>query len=135
MSFMAQATSAYRQAATAVSPTIALVRLYDETILQIRKAIAAIQIKRFDDAFTHVSKATAILRGLRGGLDFERGGAIAVTLSSMYSKNILALHTAFGTKDQIVRYHKIVDGLAHLRDAWIDVAKSMSQAAVVGNTG
>jgi flagellar protein FliS len=124
MSFMAQATSAYRQAATTVSPTVALVRLYDETILLIKRAIAALEIKRFDDAFTHISRATTILRGLRGGLDFDRGGAVAETLSSMYSKNILALHTAFGKKDQIGRYLKIIDGLTHMRDAWVFVAST-----------
>ena len=122
MSYMAQATSAYRQAATTVSPVVALVRLYDETILLIKRAMSALELKRFEDAFTHISRASTILRGLRGGLDFERGGAVAETLSSMYSKNILALHTAFGKKDQISRYLKIIDGLTHMRDAWIFVA-------------
>ena len=124
MSFLAQAASAYRQAATTVSPTVALVRLYDETILLIRRAMKSLEIKRFDDAFTHISRATAILRGLRSSLDFERGGALAETLSSMYSKNILALHTSFGKKDQVVRYHKIIDGLTHMRDAWVFVASA-----------
>lgn len=123
MSFMAQAATAYRQAATTVSPMVALVRLYEETILLIRRTIKAVESKRFEEAFNCVSKAATILRGLRASLDYERGGGLSEMLERMYTANIRALHTAFGKKDQVIRYHKIIGGLTEMRDAWLVVAR------------
>lgn len=119
---MNHAASAYRQVATMVAPSVAVVLLYDKAIVLLQRAIQAAQAGQAEDSYGSLSKATSILRGLSHILDFERGGAIAETLRVTYTRNIMALHGSFGKPDMAERYVKIIGGLSELRDAWAGLA-------------
>ena len=123
-----QAASAYRKIATVVPPDMAVVRLYDAVIVLIQRTINAIEHRRRDEGFVHVHRAASILRGLSHILDFERGGALAAQLQRMYSSNILALYGALGKPDASMRYRKLAEGLAEMRDAWATVAGLRTRA-------
>lgn len=123
---LAHAIGAYRVAATQVHPLVAVVKLFDETLRRIALAVHSIENKRHEDAYVHISRASLILRGLAGNLNFEAGGDVAETLKQTYVTNMIALHTAYGKKDAVARYRKIRSGLLELRNAWATVA-GMSQ--------
>ena len=121
--------AAYRQAAANVHPLIAVVRLYDEVLSQIRLAIRAKEEKRHEDAFQNIMRATTILRGLAHNLDFDKGGALADRPCRVYTSNILALHTSLGKPDVAIRYTKLLAGLEELRNAWASIAGMKPAAA------
>ena len=116
------AAAAYRQAAASVHPTVAVVKLYDATLLAIQQAIRAREAKQFEECFVKVMRAATILRGLDHALDYAKGGAVAEQLHRVYRSYILALHLSFGKPDVIRRYTKLHDSLVGLRDAWAHIA-------------
>ena len=75
-----------------------------------------------EEAHIGVSRATAILLGLAGNLDFENNPDLATTLQQTYVRNIMALHGGFGRPDMAARYDTLLGGLAELRNAWAQIA-------------
>ena len=61
------------QAAVAVPPLKAVVMLCDGAITFLQKALDAHEAKRFEEGHAHLTRATAILRGLSHNLDVTRG--------------------------------------------------------------
>lgn len=121
-SSMGFAAAAYRQAAASVHPTVAVVKLYDATLLAILQAVRAREQKQIEECFTKVMRAATILRGLDQALDYEKGGAVAEQLHRVYRSYILSLHVSFGKPDVLRRYRKLYDSLIGLRDAWARIA-------------
>lgn len=117
----ANATTAYRTAATAVSPLGKVVMLYDGVILRLRKTISAVERKCPEEAFNHLNEATVILRGLCYCLDFERGGKVADQLRDTYIRLIMSALNAFGKRDAVARFHKLIDAIGGLREAWSEL--------------
>jgi flagellar protein FliS len=116
------AIAAYRTGATLLHPLVAVVRLYDEALRRIARAIEDTKAKRIEDAYVNISRASLILRGLSSNLRSDKGGELAETLKRTYITNMIALHTAFGKHDAAERYGKIIEGLAELRNAWAEMA-------------
>lgn len=121
-SHMGFAAAAYRQAAASVHPTVAVVKLYDATLLAILQAIRAREQKQIEECFSKVMRAATILRGLDQALDYDKGGAVAEQLHRVYRSYILSLHVSFGKPDVLRRYRKLYDSLIGLRDAWAKIA-------------
>lgn len=119
---MGHAAAAYRQAAASVHPTVAVVKLYDATLLAILQAIRAREQKQIEECFTKVMRAATILRGLDQALDYDKGGAVAEQLHRVYRSYILSLHVSFGKPDVLKRYSKLYHSLIGLRDAWAHIA-------------
>lgn len=119
---MGHAAAAYRQAAASVHPTVAVVKLYDATLLAILQAIRAREQKQIEECFNKVMRAATILRGLDQALDYDKGGAVAEQLHRVYRSYILCLHVSFGKPDVQKRYRKLYDSLIGLRDAWAHIA-------------
>lgn len=121
-SSMGFAAAAYRQAAASVHPTVAVVKLYDATLLAILQAIRAREQKQIEECFNKVMRAATILRGLDQALDYDKGGAVAEQLHRVYRSYILSLHVSFGKPDVVRRYRKLYESLIGLRDAWARIA-------------
>jgi len=109
---------------TAEADGPALVQLlYDEAIRTLRTAAWATENNQHAMKSDKLTRATAILFALEAGLDFERGGAVAVTLSRLYR----------GARDSIVAaslgndpapFRNVAATLAEIADAWRTVRKS-----------
>jgi flagellar protein FliS len=127
------AAMAYQRVSVTVPPAAAVVKLYDGIIARLQRAILSLEARRLDESFNQVASAVSLLRGLSHILDFERGGALAMRLRTMYTHNILALLRSVGKPDAAARYLKIVNGLKDLRDAWVVVARLSGEAG--SNTG
>ena len=116
------ALDAYRMASRQVHPLVAVVKLYDEALRRISRAIEGTEAKKFEDAYINVSHASLILRGLAGNLRSDLGGEsgaeFARALKQTYVTNMIALHTSYGKKDAPQRYRRIRNGLLELRNAW-----------------
>ncbi|WP_370673907.1 flagellar export chaperone FliS [Pleomorphomonas sp. PLEO] len=121
-SHLGYAAAAYRQAAASVHPTVAVVKLYDATLLAILQAIRAREQKQIEECFNKVMRAATILRGLDQALDYDKGGAVAEQLHRVYRSYTISLHVSFGKPDVVKRYRKLYDSLIGLRNAWAKIA-------------
>lgn len=124
----AQPLAAYRRVAAQVHPLVAVVKLYDEAIRQLRLAILATQDRRHEESHACITKSSTILRGLCHCLRFDKGEEVAQQLLKAYTYNIMAIHTAYGRRDAPARYEKIIWHLTDLRNAWAEIAGMTAKA-------
>lgn len=122
MNDLQAALAAYRNTARQVAPLRAVVRLYDEVLRRIGRAIEATEQRRVEEAYINISRASLVLRGLSSNLRFDHGEELAGVLKHTYVANMIALHTSFGKPDAVARYRRIAAGLRELRNAWAEIA-------------
>ena len=74
----------------------------------------------------HVTKASRVLTGLQGSLDFEKGGEIADNLASLYGFSIRQLFrsTASGEIDNVVSVKGLI---APIAEAWESISPNNMQ--------
>ncbi|MGB9577719.1 MAG: flagellar export chaperone FliS [Halothiobacillaceae bacterium] len=84
-----------------------------------RVNVARIAMERGDNALrgAQISKAIAILGGLKDGLDFEKGGELASNLSELYSYMELALFEA-SAKNDPERLEEVKRLMLEIKGAW-----------------
>ncbi|TDM76519.1 flagellar protein FliS, partial [Lactobacillus crispatus] len=102
------ANNAYRSAAVAVPPLKAVVMLCDGAITFLQKALDAHEAKRFEEGHAHLTRATAILRGLSHNLDVTRGGAMADRLFRTYNALIMACLRSYGRPQAKENFRRII---------------------------
>jgi flagellar protein FliS len=84
------AAATYRQidvvgrSATA-SPAELIQLLYEELVAALRAAGWAAEHRKYAIKSDRITRATAILFALEAGLDFEKGGEVAMTLARLYA--------------------------------------------------
>ena len=131
-SSMAQrASQAYRGAAVAVPPLKAVVMLLDGATTYLQKSMQAQEANNFEEGHQHLTRATAILRGLSHHLDFARGGAVAERLYDAYNALIIASLRSYGRPHMRENFRRINAGIAELRDAWKTVESTARPASNV----
>lgn len=91
--------------------------LYEELCQALRVAAWAAENRKFAVKSERVTRATAILFALEAGLDFENGGEISVTLSTLYA----------GVRKQVIDasighdgrpFRDVADTLSEIAEAW-----------------
>ena len=100
-----------------MNKTRQLVLLYDAVIRFVKQARLAIEEGRFEDRLNLLQKASNIIVGLHGSLDFDKGGEISQILSSFYSAmdiRILAINRTNSLED----CDRIVNEIKMMREAW-----------------
>ncbi|CAL78602.1 Putative Flagellar protein fliS [Bradyrhizobium sp. ORS 278] len=134
-SSMAQlASQAYRGAAVAVPPLRAVIMLLNGAVTCLQKCLQAQEARRFEEAHAHLTKATAILRGLSLHLDPVRGGAVADGLFSTYNALIMAVLRAYGRPRMRENFQRIIESLLELRSAWETVDAAGRSARKPGDS-
>ena len=112
------------EAATGVTPTGLVIRLYETVIADLGRAIIAVRDGDIEKRTFELQHALTVLGHLQGSLDMERGGEPAVLLDRFYG---LAREQIF--QSQVKQVAKPLEELMHdliqLRDAWIEVEKSV----------
>lgn len=111
---------AYAAATQTVAKTQQIIMLYDGIIRLVQQAKEAIVEKRIEDRYNLLIKASSIIGGLQGCLDFENGKEIAGVLYSFYSSidnRLFSVHrdNSLETCDQVI------SDLKQMRDAWVAV--------------
>lgn len=116
---MAQrANQAYRGAAVAVPPLKAVILLLNGAVTYLQKSLLAQEARRFEEGHEHLTRATAILRGLSHHLDFARGGALADRLHRTYNSLIVASLRSYGRPHMRQSFQRIIASVTELREAW-----------------
>ncbi|WP_315705555.1 MULTISPECIES: flagellar export chaperone FliS [unclassified Bradyrhizobium] len=113
-----RANQAYRGAAVAVPPLKAVIMLLNGAAMYLQKSLHAQEARRFEEGHEHLTRATAILRGLSHHLDSVRGGAVAERLFRTYNSLILAALRSYGRPHMRENFQRIIASIAELRDAW-----------------
>lgn len=115
-----RAYSAYRHAAETVTPTRAVVMLYDGAIRRLAEARSAILDGRIEDRHNHVAKCFLIVNGLHGQLDFQAGGDIAPLLDRYYGYilNRLAL---LDIRNDPSMCDELIERLREMRASWVAI--------------
>jgi flagellar secretion chaperone FliS len=127
------AHQAYRGAAVTVPPLRAVIMLLNGAITFLQKSLQAQQAKRFEEGYHHLTRATAILRGLSHHLDANRGGNMADRLYQSYNSLILACLRSYGRPQAPECFGRIIASLSELREAWEFVDAAAGRAAKAGS--
>lgn len=118
---------AYASATQTVAPVRQIVLLYEGIIRLVQQAKEAINEKRIEDRYDLLIKASELVSGLQGCLDFDKGGEIARVLYSYYSSidaRLFALHRT----NSIEECDAIVMDLKSMRDAWNEIDHNTASA-------
>lgn len=81
-----------------------------------------------------ISRAIAILDGLRGSLSFENGGELAGNLDALYDYMQRTLMTA-NLKADAARMDEVIALLREIRDAWVAIPMEARDSHVQGANG
>lgn len=121
-----QQYQAYAAATHTIARTKQIVMLYDGAIRFITQAREAIVDKRFEDRYKMLLKASDVIMGLQGCLDFEDGGSIGRVLYNFYSgidARIFALHHS----NSLEACDELLDDLRKMRDVWDEIDMNMAK--------
>lgn len=127
------AISAYRNANETVSPSQAIVMLYDGAIQRVGMARQAIINGEIEARFHAVSKAHAIIQGLQSHLDFNAGGDIAKQLDRYYDY-ISVRMTMVNLKNDPAICDEIIERLREMRSSWAQIANGGNQSQSLQET-
>lgn len=108
---------AYNLASQNLPKTRQIVMLYDGAINALRQAKESIKEKRIQERYNLTVRASNIISGLQGSLDFENGGEIAHVLFEFYNSIHIRLMTLNqgGTQELC---DEIIAELKDMRDTW-----------------
>lgn len=123
-----QKYQAYATATQTVSPVRQIVLLYDGVVRCVQQAKEAIEQKRIEDRYHLLIKASELIGGLQGCLDFDNGGEIARILYSYYSSidaRLFAIHRT----NSIEECDGIIHDLKAMRDSWNEIDHNNSAGA------
>lgn len=113
---------AYQQVNTQTSITDAdphrlIQLLYNGALERINMAKARMQAKDYAGKGKLISKAMEIIGGLRGFLDFEKGGDLAVRLEALYDYMERTLFEA-NAKNDVAKLEEVADLLRSIKGGW-----------------
>ena len=91
--------------------------LYNGALERINMAKARMQAKDFEGKGKLISKAIEIIGGLRGFLDFEKGGDLAVQLEGLYDYMERTLFEANRHND-VQKLEEVANLLRSIKDGW-----------------
>ena len=109
--------NAYNMATQTVRKTKQVVMLYDGVIRFAQQARVAIEETRIEDRYNLLVKASEVLIGLQGCLDFKNGGEIAPLLYDYYSSLDARIIYVQGNNDLKI-LDAVIDELKQMRGAW-----------------
>ena len=124
---------AYSRATHTVAKTKQVVMLYDGAIRNLQQAKEAISERRIEDRFNLLARASEIVLGLQGCIDFDNGGAVATTLFDFYSSidsRIMSIHrnNSIETCDQLIKE------LKEMREIWNEIDHKIAETAASEGT-
>lgn len=118
---------AYAAATQTVARTRQIVMLYDGAIRFMQQAKESIHDRRIEDRYHQLVKASGIVNGLQGCLDFEHGGDIAKVLYSFYAtldSKIFSIHRT----NSMETCDEVIADLKQMRDVWQEIDQNMTAA-------
>lgn len=127
---------AYQQINTQTSITDAdphrlIQLLYNGALERINMAKARVQAKDFEGKGKLISKAIEIIGGLRGFLDFEKGGELSARLESLYDYMERTLFEA-NARNDVAKLDEVASLLHVMKQGWDGIrGETVAQAQAV----
>ncbi|WP_421781091.1 flagellar export chaperone FliS [Kiloniella litopenaei] len=121
--------NAYSQASQNVSPMKAVIMLYEGVIRLINEAKVHNENGDFEARFKAVEKASKIILGLQGQLDFENGGEISPILHQFYD-NLFTRMMQINSRDPEPIISDVLESLKEMKETWIEVNRKTSSSSV-----
>ncbi len=115
-------SNAYAQASKNVSPMRAIIMLYEGAVRLIGEARRADEEGDYEGRFNAVDKASKIILGLQGQLDFENGGDISPMLHEFYD-NLFMRMMQINSRNPGPVIDDVLASLNQMKETWIEVAK------------
>lgn len=125
---MREMYQAYAAATQTVASTRQIVMLYDGAIRNLQQAKDAIQARQIEERFKRLVKASEIIFGLQGSLNFEEGGEVATLLYNYYSSldsRIFALHHS----NDAAACEEVIEDLRNMRSVWDTIDREQADAS------
>ena len=115
---MRSPAASYRQiAAESASPLELVVMLYDRAIVDLQRAMTAVEAHDIQQRTTHLNHFLNVTAQLEGSLDQERGGQAAKDLARFYQyARAQAFNAASKNSKEILS--ELSEHFSALRDAW-----------------
>jgi flagellar protein FliS len=113
------------------SPEWLVPLLYEHLLASLRRASVQIETGDLEGKAESVSKAQAIILELAGTLDTERGGEVAVHLSSLYAFFASELVQVSRTLD-VRTLQRLTTMIADLHGAWVRAAEEVAPRGRAG---
>lgn len=115
-------------AAAAEDRTVLVLRMMDGALDRIASARGQIARRETAAKAESLTRAIALLDGLRACLDFERGGEIAANLEQLYDYMTRRLVEAnLGDRSEIL--DEVAGLLGEIRGAWAEMSRTSAPAA------
>ncbi|AZT84478.1 flagella export chaperone FliS [Marinobacter sp. NP-4(2019)] len=107
--------------------------LYNGALERINMAKARMQVKDYEGKGKLISKAIEIIGGLRGFLDFEKGGDLAARLGALYEYMERTLFEA-NTQNNVAKLDEVAGLLRSVKEGWDGIREEVvnQQAQAVG---
>jgi flagellar protein FliS len=111
---------AYRRAAYTVSKSRQIVMLYDGVVSTLQQAQSAMLERRIEDRYNLLAKASQIIMGLQGSLDFEAGQEVAATLYDFYSHLLFDINQLHRTNNG-EHCQQLINEIKSMRAIWAEI--------------
>lgn len=116
---------AYANATQTVAPTRQIVFIYDGAIRCVQQGKEAINEGQIEKRYHLLIKASGLINGLQGCLDFAKGEEIAKVLYDFYSSINMRLH-AIQRNNSLTDCDAIIADLKRMRDVWEDIDRTQA---------
>ncbi|WP_053005924.1 flagellar export chaperone FliS [Kiloniella spongiae] len=120
--------NAYSQASKNVSPLRAIIMLYEGAIRLINEAKRAHDEQDYEARFIAIDKASKIIIGLQGQLDFENGGDVSPMLHEFYDSLFMRMMQANSRNPEPV-FEDVLVSLKNMKETWTSVAEQVGEGS------
>ncbi|WP_085908714.1 flagellar export chaperone FliS [Kiloniella majae] len=121
-------SNAYTQASMNVSPMKAVIMLYEGVIRLVSEARRADEDQDYEARFNAISKASKIIIGLQGQLDFENGGEISPMLHQFYDDLFMRM-MQMNSRNSGPIFDDVLESLTRMKQTWVLVDEKMGNGA------
>ncbi|WP_299376386.1 flagellar export chaperone FliS [uncultured Kiloniella sp.] len=118
--------NAYSQASKNVGPLKAIVMLYEGAIRLINEAKRAHDSQDYEARFIAIDKASKIILGLQGQLDFENGGDVSPMLHEFYDSLFMRMMQANSRNPEPI-FEDVLISLKNMKETWATVAEQVGE--------
>lgn len=115
-----------RATAETASPHKLIEMLIDGALTAMAKAKGAIERSEIEERTRQINKANEIVIGLRGSLDFEKGGEIAANLESLYDYMNRTLMSA-NRENSADKVQEVMNLMLQIKQGWSGMPEDVKQ--------
>lgn len=115
-----------RATAETASPHKLIEMLIDGALTAMAKAKGAIERSEIEERTRQINKANEIVIGLRGSLDFEKGGEIAANLESLYDYMNRTLMSA-NRENSADKVQEVMNLMLQIKQGWAGMPEDVKQ--------